>query len=144
MGGRGAQTIFFRGKMFSCPPHIIENFMTFPVLTKRKKWRSCGFSKKSKKKKREVKRLLPFSGIFSLVPRRSIRYRSLDLTRTQHLPFPRRERRTLNVLRLTPNYRKRLFLNFLASWTKYVIVRQLFISPVTRCTFRNGFNYLTL
>ena len=56
-----------------------------------------------REKKREVKRLLPFSDIFSLVPRRSIRYRSLDLTRTQRLPFPRRERRTLNVLRLTPN-----------------------------------------
>ena len=38
----------------------------------------------------------------------------------------------------------------LARRTKYVVVRQHFISPVTRCTvykstnFRKGFNYLTL
>ena len=62
----------------------------------------------------------------------------------------------LNVLLLTPNQNQTnqnqpiQFFNFLASWTKYVIVRQRFISLVKRCyfyestNFPNEFNYPTL
>ena len=62
----------------------------------------------------------------------------------------------LNVIPLTPNQNQTnqnqpiQFFNFIASWTKYVIVRQRFISLVKRCyfyestNFPNDVNYPTL
>ena len=68
-----------RGNIFSCPSHIIENFMTSPSWPKERNDKAEVLAK-GEEKKGEVKRFLTFSGIFSLVPRRSIRYRSRDLS----------------------------------------------------------------